>query len=592
MGWLACVVVGFLLRAFGGEAAAVAPGPVLAPPPPLAEEPGTNVVTVVNVQATSLEGVNAEIARIDADSTLDPKVKQTLLEQYRAAAQLLTAAGQSRQQVAALQAAITSAPEETTRLRQEIEKLGTQTEADTNLLAGINTNAPLPELEQVLTQVKGETDAGKAQLSKDQEALDSRRNRPTSALAEKAAAQDELRAAEAELAATPAPDLSPAALRARKALLEARRIAANARIALIDQDLLAQSTQVDLLTARQNLRTQQNALAAQRQKALEKLVERRRSQAAEADRDRTAQMQREASSDKTVHPLIKTLANENAALADQRTTVIALNQRVSKDLQTQQETQRLLEADSGSSRKQIEAAGLSETLAQILLLQRRRLESPRLVRQRMEDVRELTATNALAQLSVDEQLRKLVILRNHLQDLMADQQDLPADEKERAALEQQGLEFLKTRQELLSGLQQSYGQLMENLRLLSGVQTSYLKELEDHIRFLDEILMWTPSSQPLSLATLTNLPPALRWWTLPENWGEVAGTLGSRAGRAYAPLGLSVIVLLLLLLGRSRLLRRQEEIATLTRRAATDSFQLTLKVLPIPLLLATPLPLV
>jgi potassium efflux system protein len=589
--WLAGLCLGLALQAFGAETPPSAPA-TTTNTPPLAEDPGTNRVSVVNVQAPTSEGLNAEIAKIEADSGLDAKLKQTLLDHYRAASELLAAAEQNRQKAAALQAAIGSVPEEVNRLRQEIEALEVQAQAETNRLAGVNINGPLPELEQLLTRVKGEADASKAQLSKDEEALENRRKRPTSAIAEKNAAQEELRAAESELAAPVAPDVPPAVVRARRVLLEARRIAAGAEIAMIDQDLLAQSTQVDLLTARRSLRTRQIALGAQRQKALEQLVERRRSEAAQADRERTAQMQRDTLSDESAHPLIKELADENAALGDQRAAVLELNRRVSRTLEAEQEVQRQLEVSSESSRKQIEAAGLSETLAEILLVQRRRLESPRAVRRRMEDVREMTSTNALAQLLVDEELRKLVVLRDHLQVLLAERDDLPEEEAKQAALEEEGLEFLKTRQELLGGLQQSYGQLMKELQLLAGVQTTYLKDLEEYIGFLDEILMWTPSSAPLGLATLRDLPPALEWWTQPDHWNEAVDILGQRLSRSYAALGFLVILLLGLLVIRKRLLRLQDDVAVRTRRAANDSFQLTLKVLPVPILLAAPLPLV
>lgn len=551
----------------------------------------TNAPVVLNVQAPTLEGVNAEMTRVEADSGLEAKLKQTVLEQYRAAAQLLTAAGQNRQQAATLQAAITSAPEETSRLRQQLEELGARVQEQTNPLAGFDTNAPLAELEQMLALVKSEADAHRSQLSEVEEALDNRRKRPTSAIAGKAAAQEELRGAETGLGADPTPDLPTAAVRARRVLLEARRIAANSQLALIDQDLLAQSTQVALLTARQGLRTREAAVAAQQQKALEQLVEAGRAAAANADRDRAAQIQRAASADESVHPLIRELANQNAELASRRAAVITLNQRVSADLKSETEKQRSLELASENSRKQIEAAGLNETLADILLLQRRRLESPRVVRERMGGVRAMISTNALAQLAVDEQVRQLVIARDHLEELLAARDDLPPGAAEREALERKGMEFLTTRQELLTGLQQSYGQLVENLRLLSGGQVAYLTGLENYIQFLDEILMWTPSSAPLGLAMLTNLPPAIEWWSRPAHWREAGGVLTRRMAQAYVPLGLATVLVLLLLLARSRLLRTQQQLSALVRRASTDSFQLTLKAVPLPLLLALPVPL-
>lgn len=554
---------------------------------PAAPPAATNAPPVVGAQTPTLADVTAEIARIEADSSLEAKLKQAALEQYRAAAQLLTSAEQSRQQTAALKAASANAQEEANRLREQLKQMDESTLTRTNLLADILTNAPLAELEPILTQAKADADAAKTQRNQDEQALNQRRKRPESAVAEKATTQAELREAETQLNAPPPPDLAPLAAQARRALLEARRAAATARLELIEQDLIAQPGQVALLTARQNLRARESALASSRAAALEALVEAKRTAAAEAERSRAQQAEQEASADEA-HPLIRDLAQQNTDLAAQRASVIELNRQVSNQLKAAEEAQRRLDLSESNARKQMEAAGLSKALAEILLLQRRRLDSPRNVEKSMEGLSDTISTNALAQLRVDEELRQLVVIPERAQELLASRTDAPTDEAERATLLAEATEFLKKRQEYLSGLQESYSLLLENLRMLAGGQSIYLRQLEEYIDFLDQHLMWTPSSAPLGPRALAALPAAIEWWLAPGNWGALGRAFARWPSRAPLPAGMPTLILLLLLLSRKRLAHALDRLATPARRASTDSFRLTLKALLVTTLLAVP----
>ena len=586
------------VSATNAPAAAMSPGPgpvreapVLPPPtnaPVAAAVTETNPAPVVSVQIPTIAGVNAEVARIEADTTIEAKVKQLMLEQYRAAGQLLLTAEQSRQQTAALKAASTGAQEEANRLRDQLKLLDEDALKRTNLLAGLPPGAALSELELILTRAKADADAARTLRNQDEQALDQRRKRPETAVTEKAAAQAELRDAETQLNAPPPAELSPPAVQARRTLLEARRIAANARLELIDQDLLAQPGQVAVLTARQNLHTRESALATARAAAIEAHVQTRRTAAAEDERSRAQQAEQEASADEA-HPLIRDLAQQNTDFAAQRAQVIELNRLVSDQLKAAEETQRKLDLYESDARKQLAAAGLNKALAEILLLQRRQLESPRTVQKRIEDLSENISTNAPAQLRVDEELRQLVIIPERARELVAARADAPVDEAERTALVAQATEFLLKRQEYLAGLQESYGLLLENLRILAGGRSVYLHQLEAYTDFLDQHLMWTPSSAPLGPRALAALPAALEWWLAPRHWAALGGALGRWPGRAPLPAGMPTLVLLLFLLSRKRLANYLESLALPTRRASTDSFLLTLKALLATVLLALPL---
>lgn len=283
-----------------------------------------------------------------------------------------------------------------------------------------------------------------------------------------------------------------------------------------------------------------------------------------------------------------TAATRNRELGDE---LIAQSADLSSDRRNlalyEQSRDRVAVARRDSERR-LELGGTSEAVGRWLWSERRRLESPARLRQRLETLRGTLAELRLRRVVLNEEQRDL--------------DDIPAAARQLAAATGTGgdedgslatssdalLPLLRQRNDLLAALEPVAERRIATLELGEHALQQQLDDTLLMRQLLDRHLLWTPSHQPIDGNWLHRVPEGLRdlvkparlKTTLRLTWEEVQA-------RPLRWLGSVILVLGLYLLHR-RARARIEELAAPARRLGPDSLSATLRAIVWTLLAALP----
>jgi Small-conductance mechanosensitive channel len=180
-----------------------------------------------------------------------------------------------------------------------------------------------------------------------------------------------------------------------------------------------------------------------------------------------------------------------------------------------------LEDDFKSAEKKISLAGLSPALGKILREQRRNLPVPGEFEQQSQTIQGETATTSLAQFEVEDKLKQLIDIDSVLKDLMKQRVDqaLPVDQRMMIQAELRVL--LNNQKELLNKLSVAYTIYLHTLGDLDFAKQQMSTQASKFAVYLDERLLWVPSSEPISLSYIADLYHSTQWLLSPFNWMAV-----------------------------------------------------------------------
>jgi potassium efflux system protein len=534
----------------------------------------------IRVENPTVEGVNALLAEIQANKDLEEQTRKDLASRYEAALKQLDVADQSRRKAAAFEKAIIESPGQTQALREQVKRTEDSGLPEQKLPEGLTTNSSLPELKQALTQSKAAAATAKGNLAKVEQSLADRQKRPASTPAEKDAEQERLKKAESELKLSPLEGESQASFRSRQLLAAAQRLAAQETLAMLEQENLSQPMLLELLGVQRQVAAQAVAAADVEVATLEKLVNQKTADEAKVAEMNAAKAQREAQ-DK--HPILQELAATNAVYAARLAEVTALNTNISVRLKIAEERQQSITFAYTNAFRQIEAAGLSEALASILLNERRQLPEVRVLQDELDETRSIISTNGLQRVLVDSSIQSLLLVNRAARSILADTNKVEASlsPAEAEVLQKNVEEMLQSRRELLGKLRTQYDELMQALRRLDNAQSDYIDLVEAYRKFLAEVLMWTPSASPLGLDTLRQLGPSVAWLVHPGQLSQLWASSKMVARKSSWLCGILCLLTIIALAGRKTLTSRLAAIAEKVRRIEEDDFQLTLRAMVI-----------
>jgi len=547
----------------------------------LAQEPasqGVGIAQTFKVTVTP-EFLATKIKATEAATDLDEAAKSRLVEQYRKAMSFLEAARAQEGKAAAYKQALEKAPGEAEAIRTELAARGAAPPRDPVLPA----TATVTEVEQQLAKTKADAVAVAtklAEIEKELEASTSRPNQARQAITEAKRALDEL---EAELALPPPPDEPAALTEARRWTLEAQRQALRTEVLMLDQELLSESARSELLKAKQGLTarnlTEITAAANAVETQLAKLLQEKAQSAALE----TEEAQRQAA-DK--HALVQRLAERNAELSAELT---ALTADLDRSTGAQKEIEALtrdIDENFRNARQRLEAAGLTKSLGQVLIDQRKRLPDLRIYRAAAGEREEAIAEVSLRQIRNSEEQRSLQDLDAYVDQMLADK----VEDEERAGVAKELRKLAEQRKTLLAQAAETgaaYLRLLGNLDYAAARLTEVAEAYGD---FLSERLLWVRSAAPVSRETLEDLPTAMLWAVDPSNWKEVGQVFEHEATRSV--LFWAILLTVAALLWKAPAMRRGIlATAEPLRRIASDRIRFTLEALVLTLLLAAPLSL-
>ena len=565
MVWL--VVMSFGLAEAAGQARSTTPRT-----PPVAAAP-----------TLTLERVQSKIHAIEARQDLEEPLKNQLLELYRQTKGHLEVAQSHAASALSYQQAMQSAPAEIKRLHQALEQ------EPGSAIPPTVADTPLPELEQQLLKAEADMAGVQSKQADLARLIQESQDRPAQARDELAAARQDLEAIERDLLkARAAPQGSPLLAEAERLMLQARKQARMNEIHKLEQELLSHDLRLKRLIAQRDQSTQEVALAESRIRQIEELIAKRRQTEAEQAQIEAKRAQLEAASK---HPAIRKLAEQNAALSRELASVVdALGKATAKREATSRQLEQL-EQDFQSARQKLEIAGLSQALGQILREQHRKLPElgryDRDSRERQQAIAEV----GLNQLQIEDSRRALRGLKRVLDRLMSAKDTTVLPPEQQRAIRADLRTLVKDQRRLLDRLGEAYTSYLRALGDVDFGHKQLVDKAQQYALFLDERLLWIPSSRPVGFATVHNLALATAWMLSPLRWAQTSDTLGAAALRA--PI---VIVPVLLLFGALFSIRRRarltlEAIAEQVSKPYSDRFILTVQALGLIVLVAASWPI-
>jgi potassium efflux system protein len=523
--------------------------------------------------------VKAQMEKVEASSDFDEASKTKLTELYRKALSNLEKIAYFESAANKFKDALQNAPAETSAVRENLDKTR---ETDPTAELALSETTPLDDIEQLLIKEKANRTAVQAKLSGTEEALANESGRPDAARVRISKAAQEREALNAELQLTPPADQSAELTEARYWSLKSKDAMLETEIRMLDQELLSQPVRIELLKAKRD----KDALSLERIETriqlLDTLLGGKRLEAAEQAIAEAETARREAEGK---HALVQQLAEQNAVLSEQiGATAAQLESIATEDAAAGKHAKRL-EEDLRNTQQKVELAGVSQTLGQLLLEQRRNLPSPRIYRAAAEARKDKISTASLAQIQHEEERRKLRDVNVYVESLVV---DLPRQDAE--AIREELKVLVDSRLELLGEAIDTEKALLRALGELDFAQRALLNTVETYSAFLAERLLWIRSSPPPTLGMLSDVPEQALELLSPGDWLHVAESLAGQAMRSPY-LALALIVFSLLMWKGMRLRELLQATGKQVGRIRTDSYLYTLQALGLTLLLATPWPL-
>ncbi len=525
--------------------------------------------------------LKAKIDAINAREGIDEATKSKLLSIYQAAEDNLGNIEKFKAQTADFKTAIKQAPEQTKKLQKEIEQ--NQLKVSKQKLEDFN-RIPVEELEQRLVLEKGKISNLDEQIKKIESDLTLQNRRPQLIREETLAAQQDLEAAQKKLEAPAGKADHKLEVEARQAQLKTLINARTAELKMLEVEAISNPGRVELLKSQFQLLDSQKAALSPVVTAIENLTFDLRQQEAKQMQDALSQAEKAVSGK---HILIQESTRENVQYSRDLQDITAKIEQYTEQKSKVETQANEIETDFKSAEKKISLAGLSPALGKILREQRRNLPVQDEFKQQSETIQNETAITSLAQFKVEDKLKRLMDVDAELKNMMSEQVDqtLPVDQRMMIQAELRVL--LNNQKELLNKLSVAYATYLRTLGDFDFARQQMGTQAGKFAIYLDERLLWVPSSEPINLSYIAELYHSTQWLLSPFNWMAV---IKDAVKLVFEHLFLTFVAALCfvgLQWGRSW---AKLQLAAMSGR--TDSFYCTLRALGYNLMLVLPLPLV
>ena len=529
--------------------------------------------------------IKAKIEVLDTKKEIDTTVKTQLLTLYQSAQENLTNVETATAKTVEFEAAIKQAPEKTKKLRREIaqaqQKLTKQRIEDFTKISG-------EELEQRLILEKDKFTAIEEQIKQFDKELAVQNDRPQLTRSETIAAKQALEETQAKLQLQPAAATSKLKSEAQKiqqtTLIDAR----NAELKMLTVEANSNLVRVELLKTELQLLAIQKDLLNPVIAGIEGLISERRQQ-------EVIHIQNELSqAEKTVagkHSLIQQATRENIQYSRDLQAITAKIDTYSELRSKVDATSSGIEADFKSAEKKISLAGLSPVLGKILREQRRNLGGQDQLIVESEAIQNETALTSLEQFKIEDKIKLFSELNSHLKNLMDQEVDKALPANDRMMIQAELRVLFNNQKELLNKLSVAYTTYLRALGDFDFAKQQMLTQANKFAAYLDERLLWVPSSTPINSDYLRGLFDSVRWILSPRNWLALLKDTTIIAKQNPFLTLIAILASFVLPIVRSWAKRQLVTIAEKIEKIYTDNFYYTLKALGYTLILVLPLPI-
>jgi len=237
----------------------------------------------------------------------------------------------------------------------------------------------------------------------------------------------------------------------------------------------------------------------------------------------------------------------------------------------------------------VELGGAAAQVSNLLQKRRSFAPSPKSLAQQALEYQQQLSDAALRQLELDELLRDSRDIDAKAEQLLA---DLPAgtSEPERTQIGGSAREAWSQYRTALLDLWKGYTRYIGRLSALEAGTRQLLETARSYREFIDDRLLWMPSTELVPMAQASLLFSGTTWLTDPTHLGQLVDDAIQVVSDKRLLTGLWLLGFVALIRLRKRALAGLESTATGTQKVRTDSFNATLRALLDTLILILPLP--
>ncbi|MBN1395462.1 MAG: mechanosensitive ion channel [Pirellulales bacterium] len=477
------------------------------------------------------------------------------------------------------------------KFERQVQQAGTELDATKAALASMSTepkaieyrDATLAEIEQEASTKGADLEQLRKELAEVDAELKGRAGRRAELPKRLSAAQQVLTEVNNDVKALAEGKGDQTIAAARKLHLSARRRAAEREISACELELKALDARTELLPLLRDLGVRRAAFAEGEIKRLQQIVNDRRKQEAEQQRQKAAREQSMA------HPAVQQLLEDNTKLAEQRKLLVEQIADASRHLDNVDGRLDNLRKDFVSIKEKVDAVGLADVVGILLRNYKAALPSLRIYRANVAARRQALGKGQLDQLEYQEQRNALADPRQLARDELKKLDSLPQGD---ALIELEAVihDALLAKREYLDSLLADHGIYYDTLLKLKKAEQDLIDETERCRQFIDERVLWIASAAPIGVGDLGGSGAALRWLIRPAAWLEACGTLAADAWRRPLTWIVALTAFLMLIVWRRRIRARIEQLGDQAARGSCCRFLPTIETAALTLLSAAAWP--
>ncbi|MBC8551333.1 MAG: mechanosensitive ion channel [Candidatus Brocadiales bacterium] len=549
-----------------------------------------DIVSTYTTEALNIHKVKTLITEIEGKKELDEAVRTQLLEQYRAALYQLALSQQHKNEAEYLKRYIKTTPEEIKRIREQLQQAQKSDIQNEPLPTDISEYTTSKELELRFAKEQADLAGLKNKLSSIETDLQQLPLRPDNVRNEIIEAKQRLEEYTQALKAGLLDSESSMESNARITLLQARQNSSFHEINKLEQELLSHDVKKELLVVTRDAFNIKVSYAEHLVRTLEDMVNQFREKEVQQVRLAAEKAKSEAIGK---HSAVKELAEENASYTTELTDISQYISNIAPQRTSLSEHYKRLKLDYENAQKQIEIAGeVDEALVQIMLDQRRRLPDLSGKRKISKEIGKKIISARLRRFRLDEQIRSISNIPQEVARIMSEKVQESVPKKNRQDIENEITTLLAKKSELLNKLDTTYGTLLKSLGESHSELNQYIGNVQIYASFMDEQLMWVPSSPPMSKLTWHKLMNSFNWLFSPLNWKELSISVMSIFTNSPVLSGITLLITLWLFSIRIKLKKKLEVISNNIGRISADHFRYTIFALLITVLSAIPFPFI
>ncbi len=522
--------------------------------------------------------------RTDKRSDLEEQEKTDVLASYSEAIHTLESIQEYQKKELVFQKIIETGADQAKVLEKRIKQFENSQHKD----KALKSNLALVDAEQKLIKTRSEHAALESRQVEIQHLLNELQSRPTQTREQLTRARKELLELGKQLLTLPGASESPRQKEAHRLRLNAREMAREQEIKMLEQEMLSLPVQVNLLTLEHDLLQLQLLSTSSWLKKIESFVARQEQAEALAAQEET-EIAEEKASDK--HPAILKIAERNAKLSQE---IVGITESMG-NLRAKQESHhkqaKQIEQDFRGSKQRLEIAGLSDASGQFMSAERQKLPDLRQYQKGEKRLRKKIQKAAIEQLHLDEKHAELDDIESRADEIIQLDVDTSLAVEKQVEIRSELITLLKSQRELLKRGSDSYTKYIRDLNTLDFTHRRLVETSSQYREFIDGHLLWLPSAEPANSQTLKDLLVALTWITSAESWKKTGNIFLQELLSTPWVTALFVLVFVGLLAIGSPLHAAVKRSAERIQSPYSDRFIFTLQALLLTILIALPLPL-